>query len=50
MLPTINILSLLQSDAKKIEGVDVVDNIYLILAPYRILLNLGSSAISSAGT
>jgi len=35
---------------KKIEGVDMIDNIYLILASYHILLNLGSSAISSAGT
>ena len=35
---------------KKIEEVDVIDNIYLILVSYRILLNLGSSAISSPGT
>jgi len=35
---------------KKIEGVDVIDNIYLILSSYHILSHLSSSAISSAGT
>jgi len=35
---------------KKLEGEDVIDNIYLTLASYHILSHLGSSAISSAGT